>query len=277
MTIPTRIDSERGCGWRKPGGMYLVTGSAFTGCERMPLALERCPTCNHGVKPSRGWTWVDGDKLFASQPCVHAGENVSMAAGHCVSCLICFAAMHRVRPCPHCLHDTQHTAEAVYCTEQPQAGALATKENCNCDRTSVDGFYAPGMGRVGLLWVGGKYYPTPDSFTEEAARLGISRRLAQIPREFVVGETIVLMAHRKAIPGRRPDSPLNDGTYSPGVFMVMRPTAIEYVVKGDESEKKLASLVKRGITPVHVKRLERQTSMFEDAATVPTNYDVAAP
>jgi hypothetical protein len=120
------------------------------------------------------------------------------------------------------------------------------------------------MGRVGLLWVGEKYYPHASDFTEEAAKLGVSRRIHQIPREFVLGETVILMAHRKAIDNSKP-----------GVFMVLRPKDIEYVVKGNETEKELEALVKRGITPVQVKHLQRQTSMFDESAVRP-DYDLGS-
>jgi len=258
MQIATRIDSERGCGWRKPGGLYLITGTSFTGCERMPLKLDRCPTCDHGVKPSRGWTWVDADALFADQPCQELPA--------CAMCLLC-KTMHRARPCPHCGHDTPHEHQDVFCSD-----------DCDCDRTSVENFWRPGIGRAGLLWVGEKFYPAPSDFSAEAARQGISRRIHQLPREFVVDETIVLMAHRKAIRNLHVTSTEDEREakveFSPGIFMVLRPTSVEYVVKGDESEKTLEGFVKRGITPVHVKRLERQTSMFDENAVAP-DYNLA--
>lgn len=55
------------------------------------------------------------------------------------------------------------------------------------------------MGTVGLLWIGEKFYPRPVDFLNEAARDGISRRLAAVPRNFKAGKTWVLFAHPKAI------------------------------------------------------------------------------
>ena len=43
--------------------------------------------------------------------------------------------------------------------------------------------------RVGLIWIGTQFYPTPEHFTVEAERLGISRRIKTIPRGFKVGKT----------------------------------------------------------------------------------------
>lgn len=57
--------------------------------------------------------------------------------------------------------------------------------------------------RCGLLWIGEKFY-TPQSFTEEAARLGVSRRIATVPREFKLGETYVAVAHIQCSHGAMP-------------------------------------------------------------------------
>ncbi|HOB44168.1 MAG TPA: hypothetical protein PKH75_13505 [Bacillota bacterium] len=62
-------DKKRGCGWRKKGGLYLVAETLLNTCGKLPLPLAVCPCCGAGIKPARGWTWVDGDKLFAHVPC----------------------------------------------------------------------------------------------------------------------------------------------------------------------------------------------------------------
>jgi hypothetical protein len=53
------IEPKRGCGFRKVGGLYLVSDGPGVVCDRLPIPLEVCPTCGHGIKQSRGWTWVD--------------------------------------------------------------------------------------------------------------------------------------------------------------------------------------------------------------------------
>lgn len=57
--IQTRYDQQRGCGWRTPGGLYLMAGGVAAPCGKLPLPLTTCPTCSAGVKFARGWTWVD--------------------------------------------------------------------------------------------------------------------------------------------------------------------------------------------------------------------------
>lgn len=62
--IQTLIEKERGCGFRKKGGMYLIGGSSFAGCCKLPFPLTVCPCCGGGIKFSRGFTWINS-KLFA--------------------------------------------------------------------------------------------------------------------------------------------------------------------------------------------------------------------
>lgn len=226
--IEPRIDAKRGCGYRKPGGLYLVGGSSGAPCGRLPIPIDLCPTCGHGIKPSRGWTWIDSDPVLSH----HRQECASPI---CASCPLCPTRLKT-------------------------------------------------LGRVGLLWVGQQYYSTPQKFSREAERLGISRRIAEVPRKFIIGETWVWLAHRKGVP-RRCDwcRPSGDGsiadsaksakcshcdgtgiTWIAGIFEVFRPSGIEYVARGDESAEEIESLRKRGITPVSVTRQEdSQSAMFE--------------
>jgi hypothetical protein len=57
------VEKKRGCGYRKIGGLYLVSDGAGIACDRLPIALDVCPVCSHGFKQTRGWTWVDVNGL----------------------------------------------------------------------------------------------------------------------------------------------------------------------------------------------------------------------
>lgn len=140
-----------------------------------------CPTCAAGIKPTRGWTWIELAP-FLRAPCI-----------------------------------------------APSACPLAVP-----------------AGRVGLLWVGEKFYPTPAHFELEATTLGISRRIACVPRGFVLGETWVALAHRKAVVSR-------EGARS-GIFRLFRPTRVEIIVSQSDYAHTGAMdrLRMRGITPVSV-------------------------
>lgn len=49
-----------------------------------------------------------------------------------------------------------------------------------------------------IMLVGEKYYKTPLDFLDEAETQGISKRIPFIPKDLVLGETIVYLAHNKA-------------------------------------------------------------------------------
>jgi hypothetical protein len=66
MTVHTRIEQRRGCGYRKPGGFYLVSPPHFTTCCQLPKVLEVCSCCGQGIKPARGFTWINGQELFTT-------------------------------------------------------------------------------------------------------------------------------------------------------------------------------------------------------------------
>ena len=200
IEITTVQDSVRGCGWRKPGGLYLVTAAKMLEpCGKLPLSLTVCPCCGAGVKFCWGWTWVDSNKLLGDIPCVQ-----------------------------HLRHN--------------QAG---TGTICNCPMDK-------GVGRAGLLWIGGSFYPSPSNWLDEVQRLGVSRRIKAVPQGFKLGETWVLVAHLHV--------PLMDDggqpITGPAIFEAFMPEAIQYVTKGDETQEQLEALAKRGITPVKVERIQ---------------------
>jgi hypothetical protein len=196
--IETRCDSERGCGWRKPGGLYLVASGPCRPCGKLPIPLDVCPTCHGGIKPSRGWTWVNGTALAAQKECRSGNE----------------------------------------CSTCPLGGPL---------------------GRCGLLWIGEKFYPTPHDWTREALDQGVSRRIPQLPKDLEPGKTWVLVAHRKCIQNE-------DGSWTAGIFHAFRPTAVEYVVRGDEPDEAIDALVKRGIVPVAVEQSSHMPILQEALA-----------
>jgi len=84
----------------------------------------------------------------------------------------------------------------------------------------------------------------------EANEMGISRRIAAVPHGFKVGETWILLAHKEAIAGEHP-----------GIFTAFVPQAIEYIIKGTETDEDLEAIEKRGITLV---RIQKQQPNFLD-------------
>lgn len=59
------VEKIRGCGFRKCGGLYLVGNGIVDVCDRLPLNLPKiCATCGAGIKPHRGFQWINPQKLF---------------------------------------------------------------------------------------------------------------------------------------------------------------------------------------------------------------------
>src|SRR4029453_596753 len=69
MNIRISDEGKRGCGYRKGGGIYLVTDGHGRYCGALPIPLSVCPTCHAGFKPARGWTWVNLAALAAVRGC----------------------------------------------------------------------------------------------------------------------------------------------------------------------------------------------------------------
>lgn len=218
MNITTiHNEAKRGCGYRKQGGLYMMAGKVMAPCGKLPLELSVCPCCHAGIKPARGWTWIDPRPLFAEKPC-----------------------------------------------DGPKSGA---DQACYC---ILDAASLPE--RMGLLWIGEKFYPTPDDFMEEAQIQGVSRRITAVPKDFVVGKTHVAFAHRKGIVkycahpdvertgdmltdeqvASCPDCHGEGHIYLQAIVGVFHPTRIEYIVKDGDSEEKLESMEKRGISLVRL-------------------------
>jgi hypothetical protein len=198
--IKTVVDAKRGCGWRKPGGLYLRCDGISTHCGKMPVPLGVCPCCAAGIKQARGWTWIVPGPFLAQKECAYALDTIS-----------------KETQCGRCIMD------------HPPA-------------------------KAGLLWIGEKFYPKPQDWTDEGHKLGVSRRINTIPKGFVIGMHWVFVAHPKAV--TLPDT-VAEGQPSkmgPGIFHAFRPDRIEYVTTGKETSEQLAALAERGITPVKVLR-----------------------
>lgn len=86
--------------------------------------------------------------------------------------------------------------------------------------------------QAGLLWVGQQHY-TPEAFTLEALRLGVSRKLPSIPRGFEIGRHIIYMAHIAACTDVNVEGEI---VRSPGVFFVFKPRHVDLVVSVDRVE-----------------------------------------
>jgi hypothetical protein len=128
------------------------------------------------------------------------------------------------------------------------------EKECSKWRTNLCTFQNQLEEEKGLLiWIGAKYYATPEHFTDEARRMGISRRLKAIPRGFELGKTQVFFAH--------PNCTFTDhygGSYTaPGVFSMCTPTRFEMIVTDNPTPKQRRRLEDERITPVAVPEFDQ--------------------
>jgi len=208
------VKAPRGCGYRKRGALYLVSGWPMHTCGLLPRELGVCPCCNAGVHQKIGWSWVQARMVLRPQDAHGCGAACDPVCG------------------------VRHLA-------------------CEPDR------------KIGLIWIGARYYPEPEDFVREGREMGLSRRVATAPKGFVIGETWVLLAHPKAVPCQECGGagkfyaetatetacePCNGKGKCPGVFGLFKPTAIERICVLSELEQEgfLEGLQRRGITPVLV-------------------------
>lgn len=222
--IRVSAEGRRGCGYRKVGGLYLVCDGPGVECGGLPLVVETCPTCSAGIKPTRGWTWINPKALFP--------EREQCGQPWCATCPA---------------------------NERPE--------------------------RSGLIWVGTQHYATPADFTREAQKVGVSRRISTLPKDFKVGETWIFLGHRRGMPARCTNSgssprvpggpvcfkdcKLCEGTgtmYVPAIFHIFRPSRIEQIVgpEKDERDDDIQRMRKRGIEPVIVERLDETGELIPD-------------
>lgn len=260
-TIHTRVDKKRGCGFRKEGGLYLMAGTFSRECGRLPIPLDKCPTCNGGIKQTRGWTWIDLHRLLKT-PTASIGAALPAEQREALRCLVTApttrgATRDAAEPRIH-LVDVGEPGERrlvrievtpVVVGATPEEGASDCRDlECPADCT-LSAANPEMPERAGLLWIGREHYPTVEDFVREGAEQGISRRISTVPNGFKVGETWVMIAHPKTIGRQR-----SVETATPGIFGMFLPHAIEYVVRPGDDQEHLERLEERGITLVRVEK-----------------------
>ena len=209
-------ESERGCGFRKVGGLYLCGEYAFAPCDRLPYELKSCPVCGAGIHFTRSMTEVNPLKLLG-------------------------------------IHLPQVKDYGV-------AGSIIPV--CQCEGICYVCY--PPDAPAYIRTIGKKFY-SPISFMDEAYKMGVSLRMAQIPKDLKLGETVVYLAHPEAV---YTEATLEEQEETGkmtlprlGIFSAFIPQRVEMPVydkmlKGKGSRNFKKTLKKRGITPVVVKGRE---------------------
>jgi len=219
------LEPRRGCGYRRVGKLYVVGSGMAYECHRLPLVLTVCPVCGSGIKHTRGWIRINPQKLFGKCPeeytkfCPFCGGELKRETGVWVKCSECGAKINVVQ-----------------------------YSKCTCIPTC---YVCNPPEKAFMLWVGEKFYPTPQHFVNEALKLGVSKAIPSIPKGFELGKSIVYLAHRKTVTAIVENKMIS----IEGIFYAFIPLRFEYLVKKSDFEQnkdKYLEMEERGIEIVVV-------------------------
>jgi len=242
--VTISIERARGCGYRKPSkggvGIYLVADGTEAPCGLLPYPLEVCPCCGGGIKATRGWQWITPQLMFV-------GDVMSALAG---------------------------TARDCERSTQIQRFKVDGQRLTGCSLCPIG---TPPPGLHGLLWVGEKFYATPDDFQREAGAMGVSRKIKAVPRGFVLGETWVFLAHRRSV-----RNPATGECEFAGVFTAFKPRQVDLVIADEhdvpEAAENLAERLGEGARIVKVVRdVDAQLDLGAPAVPAPAAQPTVSP
>lgn len=233
------VESERGCGWRKMGGVYLVCDGFSLPCDALPLELKPCDCCEFTVRQAR-----------SMQP-IHAGYLASLLKGH--KC----AEDWR---CPLCFFGEDYQAIKV----------LTPKER---ERQGVK------LPEVFYLMSVSKDFYSPEGFRAEAETQGVSKRVAanSLPKGFRVGEDWVFLQHG-AVPFYPRDENtgqvLLDGEprYTTGIFFAFKPQRLEVLMWKGTPDDVIADYEDAGYSVVLIEKTKENLERHGDGAPPPLPY-----
>ncbi len=250
MTIRVSVESARGCGFRKEGGLYLMGGDVWEPCDRLPIELHVCAACGHGIKPTRGWTWIEPGSMLGLED-VESAMITDCGNTNCGTCPVGGAIPER-------------------------AGLLWIGGEFY--RTTVD-FQreAQSVGISRRITAVPKDFEVGRSWVFLAHREAIARRCVScqgrgvhelLPEDVTDEDEGTLLGSGRVVIDC--DDCRDGMEFAPAVFSAFIPTGIEKIVPADCSEEEADKLRKRGIEPVIVKRADEDVPLdFEDEPTCP--------
>lgn len=136
---------------------------------------------------------------------------------------------------PESLLRGEHRIESEKWGGLRKVSTLCPEDSCCVCRPQLGG------ERAGLMWVGQGNY-SPEEFRNEGDEMGISKRINNIPKGFVVRKHWIYMAHPQAC------VPVGDGgkrkrkEKGPGIFMAFIPQKIERIVLQSHHEELMAAV-----------------------------------
>jgi hypothetical protein len=215
-------ESQRGCGYRKIGGLYLVSDPGIhLNCDGLPLPLEPCGCC--GFKPpfSRNLQRIQFEYIIQAEKKKHTAneDKACEKAG----------------------------VENIF--EENVLAPCSCPDGCPICHAEVS--RAAGI-QFGLMFVGSQNY-TPESFIKEAFSMGVSKRIPEIPSWLKLNETWIFLAHQKTPKENLQGNGMHmkEPELAPAIFYGFKPQRCEMPVwKGDLTDEQILKLESQGITPV---------------------------
>jgi hypothetical protein len=237
MSVRVSYERKRGCGFRKKGGLYLMAEKPSAPCGGLPFKIAPCSCCGVGVRPSRGYTWIEPDKLFADVVERIAKIDMGWGCGH-VHCQFCPVSHPPTRAGLDWV-GVQHYPTVEHWMREARDVGISRRI------TAV-----PKDFEVGKTWV---FLGHRAAIHEECPkRLG--------PGHPPLGS----IAEPHPLPAEATPCDECKGTGElklPGIFTVYRPTRIEKIVDEEVSAEEVAALEKRGIEPVIVRKVEQSPEL----------------
>lgn len=210
------VEARRGCGYRKIGGMYLVSGGRGVYCDRLPIPLDICPTCGHGIKQTRGFTWVDAAALVG---------GVHPDCADDFPCPLCMAP-HELGRC-----GLLWIGEKFYKTPRDfdlEAAALGVSRRISA---------IPRGFKVGETWI---LFVHPKAITAPLNCPDCSQILKSVRVDSVVKLVCTLCG-------------FGSPAHRPGIFKVWRPERIEKILpESKRGSAEVTELEEKDIVPVFV-------------------------
>lgn len=226
MPARTSYEAERGCGYRKTGGIYLCCDGEGSPCGRMPLELKICPTCSGGIHPCRGWTWVDPKPLFENRRCKAGLE-------FCEGCPVNDTNLIQIDRCGLIWIGHGHYGTTKEFLDEARRMGVSRRIKA-----------VPKGFEVGKTWV---MLGHRRCFTDQCEGCEGS---GQVQDDIV-----------ESLKMECPDCGGSGETFRPGVFQMFLPSRVEKVVDENTSEEDIEKLERRGIEAVIVKPQTEQATL----------------
>lgn len=223
-----RVSGEKSrlCGYRKIGGLYLVSGGDAKDCGKLPVSLERLNRCHHCGLPLS----EDHKIRFSRAPRMLQQPELLWRDIPCANGLMA------CRNCP--LSNGYETGPALLIW----IGEQFYPTPAHFNRESLE----QGLSR--------RIPAVPDDFVVGETWVLLAHAKAIMNKQ----------VKDKEDNGQLALIPRDELSYEPGVFRMFRPERIEIVVSGEESDEVIDGYVKRGLSPVKVERIgEGQTESEE--------------